>query len=44
MDTPVVRFQGIVYLPTEQEADQFGNILQDIASKVLTTFRGSLTK
>jgi len=39
METPVVRFQGIVYLPTEQEADKFGIILQDIASKVLTTFR-----
>ena len=39
-----VRFQGIVFLPTEQQCDQFGQILQNIANKVLEVFNGCQNK
>jgi hypothetical protein len=35
-----VRFQGIVFLPTEAECDQFGQILQNIANRVIEVFQG----
>jgi hypothetical protein len=41
---PTVRFQGIVYLPTEEDADKYGNILQNLANQILVTFKSCENK